>query len=581
MVVGGAGRSLSPLAGAIVVGLLPELLAGLADYHLAVFGAGLLVVLWIAPGGLVGAFGRALPRRRGPPSITDEDVAPALDHVRGSDRGLVATGVRVSFGGVVAVAGVDLVAPAGRVTSVIGPNGAGKTTLLNLLSGFQRPDGGTVRVGASDITGRSAQGAAAAGLARTFQTTQLFGDLTVLDNVRLGLLRGRWRGNGSPALARSLLAIAGYGGDAGVPAATLAHVDRRLVEIARALATRPAVLLLDEPAAGLDAADTARLEGVLRGLARAGLAVVLVEHDMELVMSVSDAITVLDAGRRIAAGTPAAVRADSAVRAAYLGAAAPASRARSRGADLYPDLLDVRDLSASYGTLSVLDHVHLRVGRGETIAVLGPNGAGKSTMMKALSGLIRPVRGTIRLAGAANLAGRRLDKLPAYRVARAGLILVPEGRQVFPHLSVAENLRLGATRRSDFDASEIEAMLTAFPALRPRLHAAAGLLSGGEQQMLAVARGLLAHPEILLLDEPSLGLAPAIAADLFGRLARLRDDGLTLVIADQMAAHALAIADRGLVLGHGRVEVDGAAADLRAASLEDAYLGASPLEVEP
>ena len=142
--------------------------------------------------------------------------------------------------------------------------------------------------------------------------------------------------------------------------------------------------------------------------------------------------------------------------------------------------------------------------------MLGPNGAGKSTLMKALSGLLRPVAGEHRLCR------RELARLPAHLVARAGLILVPEGRQVFPHLTVAENLRLGATRRSDFDADEIEAMLDRFPRLRPRLHTAAGLLSGGEQQMLAVARGLLARPEILLLDEPSLGLAPAVAAELFG-----------------------------------------------------------------
>jgi ABC-type branched-subunit amino acid transport system ATPase component len=164
-------------------------------------------------------------------------------------------------------------------------------------------------------------------------------------------------------------------------------------------------------------------------------------------------------------------------------------------------------------------------------------------------------------------------------VARKGLILVPEGRQVFPHLTVAENLRLGATRRSDFDPAEIESMLERFPRLRPRLHMAAGLLSGGEQQMLAVARGLLARPDILLLDEPSLGLAPAVAAELFGQLTRLREAGMTLLIVDQMADHVLAIADRGYVLGGGSVLKQGSAAELREAVLDDAYLGARPAAV--
>ncbi|WP_213736407.1 branched-chain amino acid ABC transporter ATP-binding protein/permease [Bradyrhizobium sp. dw_411] len=570
VVLGGAGRTLGPLVGAAVVVLLPEFLASLAEYRLLVFGAGLLIVLWIAPDGIAGAIARlVMPQASVPHARPDIDLA--LAHIAGSSGSLVAEGVRVAFGGVVAVAGVDLTAPPGRVTSVIGPNGAGKTTLLNLVSGFQRPDTGKVHVGSADITGQPAYDAARAGLARTFQTAQPFGGLSVLDNVRLGLLRGAWRGEAPEALARALLALVGYTGSETRLAATLPHVDRRLVEIARALATKPAVLLLDEPAAGLDDADTAKLGSLLQRLARAGLAVVLVEHDMSLVMSISDEIVVLDAGRRIASGVPAAVRADPAVKAAYLGATTSIEPLAPRPAGA--PLLDVRDLNAGYGPLGVLHQIGLRVGRGETIAVLGPNGAGKSTLMKALSGLIRPVEGAIGFGGV------ELARLPAHLVARAGLILVPEGRQVFPQLTVAENLRLGATRRGDFDNAEIEAMLERFPRLRPRLHTAAGLLSGGEQQMLAVARGLLARPDILLLDEPSLGLAPAVAAELFGQFTRLREEGMTLLIVDQMADHVLAIADRGYVISGGRVVAQGAPSQLRDAMLDDAYLGAHPAVV--
>jgi ABC-type branched-subunit amino acid transport system ATPase component len=499
----------------------------------------------------------------------DPDLA--LAHIASARGSLAAEAVRVAFGGVIAVAGVDMTAQPGRVTSVIGPNGAGKTTLLNLVSGFQRPDSGMVRVGGREITGQPAHEVARAGLARTFQTAQPFGGLSVLDNVRLGLLRGSWRGAAPADLARALLSLVGYSGSETALAATLPHVDRRLVEIARALGTAPAVLLLDEPAAGLDDADTAKLGGLLQRLARAGLAVVLVEHDMALVMSISDEIIVLDAGRRIAAGSPAIVRNDPAVKAAYLGAEMPAGSAAPRTAGA--PLLEVGLLSAGYGPLAVLDQVSLKVGRGEVIALFGPNGAGKSTLMKALSGLIRPVRGTIHL-GSMGLAA-----LPAHLVARAGLILVPEGRQVFPQLTVAENLRLGATRRGDFVSAEIETMLARFPRLRPRLNTAAGLLSGGEQQMLAVARGLLARPEILLLDEPSLGLAPTVVTELFEQFTRLRDEGMTLLIVDQMADYALAIADRGYVLGGGRVVAQGNAAELRGAMLDDAYLGAVPAVV--
>jgi ABC-type branched-subunit amino acid transport system ATPase component/ABC-type branched-subunit amino acid transport system permease subunit len=566
VVVGGAGRTLGPLIGSAIVVLLPEVLAGLAEYRLLVFGAGLLIVLWAAPGGIAGAVARLVMSRK---SLIEPkpDLDLALAHITGARGGLTAEGVRVAFGGVVAVAGVDMTASPGRVTSVIGPNGAGKTTLLNLVSGFQRPDAGAVRVGTHDITGLSAHDVARVGLARTFQTAQPFANLNVLDNVRLGLLRGVWRTDAPADLARALLALVGYSGSETRPASALPHVDRRLVEIARALATAPAVLLLDEPAAGLNEADTIKLGSLLQRLARAGLAVVLVEHDMSLVMSISDEIIVLDAGRRIAAGSPAAVRNDPAVKAAYLGATMSAGSAAPRAAGA--PLLEVDVLSAGYGALAVLDRVSLRVGRGEVIALFGPNGAGKSTLMKALSGLIRPVTGAIRLDG------RNLAALSAPLVARSGLILVPEGRQVFPRLTVAENLRLGATRRDDFTADEIEGMLERFPRLRPRLHTAAGLLSGGEQQMLAVARGLLARPEVLLLDEPSLGLAPAVVAELFEQFRRLRDEGLTLLIVDQMADYALAIADRGYVLGGGRVVAEGSPAQLRGAMLDDAYLGSA------
>ena len=566
VVVGGAGRTLGPLIGSAVVVFLPEVLAGLAEYRLLVFGAGLLIVLWIAPGGIAGAVSRLMmPPRKS--SYETPDIDLALAHITGARGGLAAEGVRVAFGGVVAVAGVDVTAPPGRITSVIGPNGAGKTTLLNLVSGFQRSDAGIVRVGKHEITGFSAHEVARSGLARTFQTAQPFASLSVLDNVRLGLLRGGWKGEAPADLARALLALVGYSGLEATVAATLPHVDRRLVEIARALATAPAVLLLDEPAAGLGDADTVKLGGLLQRLARAGLAIVLVEHDMSLVMSISDEIIVLDAGRRIAAGSPAVVRNDPAVKAAYLGATIPAGSAAARSAGA--PLLEVESLSAGYGPLSVLDRVSLKVGRSEVIALFGPNGAGKSTLMKALSGLIRPVSGTIKLAGT------DLTTLSAPLVARSGLILVPEGRQVFPQLTVAENLRLGATRRNDFTPAEIEGMLARFPKLRPRLHTAAGLLSGGEQQMLAVARGLLAKPEVLLLDEPSLGLAPAVVAELFEQFTRLRDEGMTLLIVDQMADYALAIADRGYVLGGGRVVAEGSPAELRGAMLDDAYLGSA------
>jgi ABC-type branched-subunit amino acid transport system ATPase component len=215
----------------------------------------------------------------------------------------------------------------------------------------------------------------------------------------------------------------------------------------------------------------------------------------------------------------------------------------------------------------VLKGIELAVREREMVAVLGANGAGKSTLMRALSGLLRPVSGGLRLAG------EDISRLPAHKVAARGLALVPEGRQVFPELSVLDNLRLGAFLRPGAAQADIDAMLERFPRLRARLHQRAGLLSGGEQQMLAIARGLMSRPRVLLLDEPSLGLAPAVIDDLFAALDRLRAESATILLVDQMSGLALALADRAYVLEGGRIVAGGPAHEIaRDGALEKAYL---------
>ncbi|WP_280814826.1 branched-chain amino acid ABC transporter ATP-binding protein/permease [Variovorax sp. TBS-050B] len=583
VMVGGAGSVAGPLAGALVVGLLPELLSRFEEYRLLVFGLLLLVVLWVAPEGAAGLWRRvarrfaAAPPDRPPVAEAEAALAP-----RAPGAPIRTEGLSMQFGGVRAVDGLGFATQAGGITSLIGPNGAGKTTVLNMLSGFYRPTGGGFRLGETALQGRRAFRIARAGVARTYQTSQLFGSLSVEDNVALALGRGRlgpllgarrFRSDSARAEARRLLAFCGYAGPAHTPAADLPHVDRRLVEIARALATAPQALLLDEPAAGLSREDKARLAQLLRRIAAAGIGVLLVEHDMELVMGISDHIVVLDAGRRLAVGDVAAIQADPAVRRAYLGEdmaaeALPAAAARRPLAADAPELLGVGGLVAGYGAEPVLHGIDLRVRRGELVALLGANGAGKSTLMRALAGLHRPVQGGIHLDGA-ELAG-----LAAERIVARGLVLVPEGRQVFPELSVRDNIRLGAFLDGrDIDA-RTEAMLDRFPRLRERLHQRAGLLSGGEQQMLAIARGLMSKPRVLLLDEPSLGLAPKVIAELFEALAALRAEGLTVLLVDQMAALALALGDRAYVIEGGRIVAEGGAAEIAAdGALARAYLG--------
>ncbi len=574
-VVGGAGWVFGPAVGAVITVVLPEMLSSLAEYRLLFFGSLLLVVLWLAPEGILGTIAR-LFRRTDPRGAQAGDVAAFLTS-GAAHAPLDVTDIGITFGGIKAAAHVSFMAAPGKITSVIGPNGAGKTTVLNMIGGFYKPSTGSIRLSGQELAGAPAWKVARAGIGRTYQTTKLFETMSVLDNVliamrcgRLGSMLATAATSGDEACAEALIAFVGYKGALAAIAGDLPHVDRRLVEIARALAMRPSVLLLDEPAAGLMSSDKDSLSTLLRQIADIGIAVILVEHDMRLVMGISHHIVVLDAGRPIAAGTPNDIRHDPKVLAAYLGAADMQARARTAPWDGSKDaVLTAIDLSAGYGAAPVLQKIKLEVRPGEMVALIGANGAGKSTMMRAIAGLLRPVEGEVILND------RRIEHEKAHIIAVRGLALVPEGRQVFPELSVYDNLELGANTRKDVDyASEIEALLKRFPRLRDRIGSKAGLLSGGEQQMLAIARGMMAKPRILLLDEPSLGLAPAMIQELFDVLADLRDEGITILLVDQMATLALTVADRGYVLDSGRIVREDSAANLaRDPDVEAAYLG--------
>jgi len=229
-------------------------------------------------------------------------------------------------------------------------------------------------------------------------------------------------------------------------------------------------------------------------------------------------------------------------------------------------MLEVHELGSRYGRIPALHDVNLRVGAGELVALVGANGAGKSTLLRTLSG-VQPAS-----AGAIGFEGRDLGALNARQRVQAGVVQVPEGRQVFAPMSVEDNLRLGAFARGS--ASALEEVIAFFPVLRDKRRQAAGLLSGGQQQMLAIARALMAEPRLLLLDEPSMGLAPRLVADIFERIAALRAHGTTVLLADQNARAALTLADRAYVMEAGRIALEGRASDLlRDAQVQRAYMG--------
>ena len=328
---GGAGTLLGPAIGAAVLTLLPEMLHDFEKFRLIVYGGFILVTLYFLPNGVMGL----LERRGAAPAggrSARHGVQPDFAATAGASLEL--DNVSKNFGGLQALRDVSFRVAPGSIHALIGPNGAGKTTLINVIAGFYRTDGGAVLINGQAANISSMHDAARRGVVRTFQTMKLFGDMTVLEHVLIGLachsgagfrllgrVRAREQAARNLAAARELIALVGLSRFEQTPSSALAYGHRRLLEIARALAVQPKVLLLDEPAAGLITEEIASLAEIIRKLRAAGMTVLLIEHHIDLVVSISDRVTVLDYGAVIADGPPAAVQRDERVIAAYLGPA--------------------------------------------------------------------------------------------------------------------------------------------------------------------------------------------------------------------------------------------------------------------
>jgi branched-chain amino acid transport system permease protein len=329
---GGAGTLLGPAIGAAVLTLLPEMLHDFEKFRLIVYGGFILVTLYFLPNGVMGLLERRGAARADSRNAAREAVQPDFAATAGASLEL--NNVSKNFGGLQALRDVSFHIAPGSIHALIGPNGAGKTTLINIVTGFCRADGGAILLDGQAAKIGSMHDAARRGIVRTFQTIKLFGNMTVLEHVLIGLACHSGAGSGllgraqareqaarNLAAARQLIALVGLSRFEQAPSSTLAYGHRRLLEIARALAVRPKVLLLDEPAAGLMAEEIALLAKIIRKLRAAGMTVLLIEHHIDLVVSISDRVTVLDYGAVIADGPPAAVQRDKRVIAAYLGPA--------------------------------------------------------------------------------------------------------------------------------------------------------------------------------------------------------------------------------------------------------------------
>jgi ABC-type branched-subunit amino acid transport system ATPase component len=487
------------------------------------------------------------------------------------------------FGGTVALTEVSFrVDPAERV-GLIGPNGAGKTTLLGVVSGLLRPTTGSVHRRGRDVTALSTEARARLGIGRTFQHSSRFTALTAAESIAIAILAHRTDhpfmrgviGRGRPLdeailEARALMTELGIESHADIAAGDLPLGIARLVDVARAISGRPDLLLLDEPSSGLDERERDRLKVFLRRhVAERGTAFVLVEHDVEFVRSLCDRIVVLDFGHKIADGATPTVLSDPAVRAAYLGhdSVSEEVSATTIQVSLPEEIqsehletprdaaLELRDVSAGYGKSLAISGVTMHMPRGTVTAVLGPNGGGKTTLARVITGQMVP------MAGAVLIDGRDVTGSSAATMARQGVFHVPDSRAIYPSLTVRENLRMAfrySAPKGEVD-DRINFVLELFPALRRHVSTRAGSLSGGEQQMVALAPAIAVPPSILVVDEMSHGLSPIVVGQMFEILARLKGE-VTIVVIEQFTDRALALADSVLALGRGLVVFDGPAA---------------------
>jgi branched-chain amino acid transport system ATP-binding protein len=516
---------------------------------------------------------------------------------------LVVQDVSVQFDGLRALSGVSFTVARGELLALIGPNGAGKTTLLNVLGGEIEPTTGSVTYDNVPTNGLKPFEIVRSGLARTFQAAETFQHLSVRENVmvaavpraRAGLLAclsgfGRTRTDSGVMRTEADMHLDAVGllSNADAPASTLTAGQRRLLSIARILATGAQTLVLDEPGAGLNEREKKELGDVILSLSGAGKTILFVDHDMPLVSRIARRILVLDRGQLIADDEPDAVRANPKVVEAYLGVrkASPPKARQAMGSTRKASepLLSVKDLHVNYAGLIAIDQISIDVGEGELVALVGANGAGKSTLLRSIARL------ETCKAGELSFGGVDLRRLRTDCAVSLGISLVPEGRALFGSLTVEENLAAGryARRRADgfrhvlwrssgerraFE-ERLEAVYDLFPILKERAGQFAGTLSGGQGQMLAIGRALMGAPRLLMLDEPSLGLAPQVVEEIFAGVERLRQEGLTILLVEQNIAAALAISDHAYVLANGAIVAQGTGTELLGdRRITEAYLG--------
>ncbi|KAF0228343.1 MAG: ABC transporter-like [Beijerinckiaceae bacterium] len=568
VVIGGMRSFLGPALGALFFVVFRDYLSSITENWLFWFGLLFVAFIVFSPTGLVGLgerlmrpfrktiAGDAAMSAREAGAVTLPDFLKPKDVTEGTI--LAATGLAKRFGGLKAVDDVDIAMKDRALHALIGPNGAGKTTAFNLISGLFPPDKGSIKLAGREIAGLTPEAITQAGIGRAFQITNLFPTLSVEENVRLAVqARAPERLNlWLPATAlddvnaqtATVIQTMGLKGIESAEAGSLSYGGQRLLDMSLALATRPRVLLLDEPLAGLAAAERERVGNLIKSIS-IDLPVLLVEHDIDRVFQIADHVTVMNEGTVLIDGTVEDARSSPRVQEVYIGSGAHALAEKPRLSAAHDEiLLGLSGVDTFYGKSHILRDVNLDIRQNEIVALLGRNGAGKSTLLKTITGIAPPAAGDILLAGS-NIA-----RQSSAAIARAGVAYVPQGRGLFAGMSVKDNMELGRLKRITGNGTrwEDEKIFVFFPRIKERWTSPADYLSGGEQQMVAVARALSGDTRVLLLDEPFEGLAPAVVEELFEAFDKLRQE-ISILIVDHHLDLALALSDRTVVLERGQV----------------------------
>lgn len=490
-----------------------------------------------------------------------------------------------SFGANQAVNNMNLKINAGEMLALIGPNGAGKTTTFNLINGQLQADSGQIYLHGQLLRNPNPVKIAKLGVGRTFQIAEVFTSLTVIENVQMAIMANQGQALNLVSKvsgmhnqkAMTLLKQVEMQEQAYKPCSQLAYGDVKRLELAMALASAPKLLLMDEPTAGMAPAERQGLMGLVSKLAKQNnMAVLFTEHSMDVVFGFADHIVVMAQGSLVANGSPEEIQNNEQVKQVYFGGDSGAidkglnAETSNENTDTAKSktttsLLQIKNLNAFYGAAQILFDVNLNINQGEVVALMGLNGAGKSTTFKSIMGMLQNTQGEI------TFSNQNISKLATHKISKMGLGYVPEDRRIFTDLTVLENLNSGRQELRYWQNGKIapywsiEQLFKYFPNLAKMTNRFGDQMSGGEQQMLSVARTLMGNPYLVLLDEPSEGVAPIIVQAMVDMIKIIKASGVSILLAEQNTNFANQVADRAYVLEKGQIIFSGSMADATSA----------------